>query len=353
MDIITSDEKNCCSLNLRKVTRDGPSEESTSVLSYFPLHDDPTRDQLQKIWLNWKVKPWEQPIDEVKEYLGEKVALYFEFVGHYTTWLLSLSIAGFCVALDVAVEAGIYNSLPHALLLGYTIPFYCIFVSFWSQLMIEFWKRREARKSMEWGQSDFEETQSQRPEFKGLPTPSVVDGKMIKFFDSQAKNRKQAWSFFVISMMILLVIVCVSGIFGLQFYINSDVDDDSNKSSGNTAVSIFSAIQIVVLNSIYQDMAIGLTDNENHRTDTEYDDALIGKLFAFSFINSYASLFFIAYIKSNLGEACQGPCMYELAYQLTILLSKPLPSPPLPPVLLPLLIPLCCCSLEDDHRESD
>ena len=58
------------------------------------------------------------------------------------------------------------------------------------------------------------------------------------------------------------------------------------------------------------------------RTDTEYDDALIGKLFAFSFITSYASLFFIAFIKSNLGEACQGPCMAELAYQLTILIGE-------------------------------
>ncbi len=64
----------------------------------------------------------------------------------------------------------------------------------------------------------------------------------------------------------LLVVACVSGIFGLQYYINSDVNDDSNKSSGNTAVSIFSAIQIVVLNMVYSDMAISLNDNENHRS---------------------------------------------------------------------------------------
>lgn len=60
-------------------------------------------------------------------------------------------------------------------------------------------------------------------------------------------------------------------------------------------------------------------DIVRHRTDTEYDDALIGKLFCFSFVNSYASLFFIAFIKSNMGEECNGPCMVELAYQLTII----------------------------------
>jgi hypothetical protein len=265
LNIIASDEMNCCSLNLRKITNDAPDEESCSVIAYFPLHDDAAKAELSRIWLNWKVKPWEQPIDEVKEYLGEKSALYFEFVGHYTTWLLFLSIAGAAVTLDLVIETAMFDSLPQALLLGYTIPFYCIFVSFWSQLMIEFWKRREAKKAMEWGQSDFEETQAQRPEFKGLPIASVVDGKQIKYFDSQQKVRKLMWSFFVIASMILLVLVCVSGIFGLQFYINSDVDDDGNKSSGNTAVSIFSAIQIVVLNGIYQNMAINLNDNENHR----------------------------------------------------------------------------------------
>ena len=35
----------------------------------------------------------------------------------------------------------------------------------------------------------------------------------------------------------------------------------------------------------------------HHRTDTEYDDALIAKLYVFMFVNSYASLYFIAFIK--------------------------------------------------------
>ena len=36
---------------------------------------------------------------------------------------------------------------------------------------------------------------------------------------------------------------------------------------------------------------------ENHRTQTQYDDALIIKLFAFQFANSYASLFYIAFFR--------------------------------------------------------
>ena len=36
---------------------------------------------------------------------------------------------------------------------------------------------------------------------------------------------------------------------------------------------------------------------ENHRTQTAYDDALIIKLFAFQFANSYASCFYIAFFR--------------------------------------------------------
>jgi hypothetical protein len=69
-----------------------------------------------------------------------------------------------------------------------------------------------------------------------------------------------------ISLMMMLVVACVSGIFGLQWYIkNTKVCNASEQSGGNTGVSILSAIQIVVLNSVYSDMAIKLTDQENHR----------------------------------------------------------------------------------------
>ncbi len=65
---------------------------------------------------------------------------------------------------------------------AYSIPFYCIFVSFWTQFMLEYWKRKEKTKSMEWGTTDFEEEEMERPEFKGELVPSIVDGKLRKHF---------------------------------------------------------------------------------------------------------------------------------------------------------------------------
>lgn len=41
---------------------------------------------------------------------------------------------------------------------------------------------------------------------------------------------------------------------------------------------------------------------ENHRTDTAYEDNLIAKTFMFQFVNSYASLVYIAFIKEHIGQ---------------------------------------------------
>jgi hypothetical protein len=81
-----------------------------------------------------------------------------------------------------------------------------------------------------------------------------------------------------------------------------------------------------ILNQVYHEMAVSLTDKENHRTDTEYEDSLISKLFAFQFVNSYCSFFYIAFIKQGAGDPCQGSCMSELSLALAIIFGlSPLP----------------------------
>jgi len=87
---------------------------------------------------------------------------------------------------------------------------------------------------------------------------------------------------------------------------------------------IANAIFIGVGNGLYRKLAIRLTDWENHRTDTDYSDALIAKTFVFQFVNSYISLYYIAFVKdakpSLFGveeEGCKlGGCIAELAMQL-------------------------------------
>lgn len=249
----------CCSMNLEKLIA------SKSIVSYFPLHDAESRDILAKHWFPLHINPRYQPFDEIKEYFGEKVGIYYAFFGHYTSWLGPLSIAGLIVCLDIIIESAIYKNFGEALVSGYLIPFYCIFVSFWAQFMLEYWKRKEVTMAMEWGQTEFEETESDRAQFNGDFIQSVINGKRIKYFSPREKFKRLVYSYGIIMLMILLVIGCVSLIFFFQYLLNERVSDDNVKTDGSSLASVGSAIQIVVLKLIYDGVAKHLTNLENHR----------------------------------------------------------------------------------------
>ena len=71
----------------------------------------------------------------------------------------------------------------------------------------------------------------------------------------------------------------------------------TNVTMASVVASILNAFQIQTMNIIYGSIADALTDRENHRTDTQYEDSLIAKMFLFQFVNSYASLFYVAFIQ--------------------------------------------------------
>ena len=47
---------------------------------------------------------------------------------------------------------------------------------------------------------------------------------------------------------------------------------------------------------------------ENHQTKTKYNDALVMKLFGFQFVNSYASLIYIAFFREVSGRIILNIC---------------------------------------------
>jgi Calcium-activated chloride channel len=142
VSILERGENGCCGADIHQLLAD------ESFLAVYPLHNKEMKDMLIRNWMPLHIPPWHQPTDLAKEYFGEKVALYFEFLGHYLTWLLPLAAAGLIVALDVLIEYGMFKDFTEALIRGYLIPFYSIFVAFWSTLMLEYWKRKESAKAM-------------------------------------------------------------------------------------------------------------------------------------------------------------------------------------------------------------
>jgi len=84
------------------------------------------------------------------------------------------------------------------------------------------------------------------------------------------------------------------------------------------AVAVVIAIVIRLASLLFLPIARGLTDNENHRTETNYEDEIITKILIFDLINNYAVVLFTAFLKDWLLNSCDKTygCIYDLRVQL-------------------------------------
>jgi len=109
------------------------------------------------------------------------------------------------------------------------------------------------------------------------------------------------------------------------FVLRGVMTEAAGKTTGNIITAIINAIQINILNVIYGKVAFRLTEFENHRTETQYENSLIAKTFLFKFINSYNSMAYVAFLKKFETGAlqCKPDCLSELRIQLaTIFITQ-------------------------------
>lgn len=96
--IINYHGKGGCCLEPAQLVRD------KCIRAYFPLHDMVELHSLEEEWLTFFALPWYQPVDRVKDYFGEKIGLYFVWIGLYTSWLLVAAVLGLGFWFNVATN---------------------------------------------------------------------------------------------------------------------------------------------------------------------------------------------------------------------------------------------------------
>lgn len=304
-----------CALELSKLLH------KKRILAMYPLHEYDVLKRIEEKCLDKWVMPWDMPVLDIREYFGEKIALYNVFLGHYSTWLFTPSIIG--LAFQLVVWGTLNFSHP-------VLPFYSLVVTVWSIFMLEYWKRHESATAMRWGMSDFEQLESERPEYYGDSITSPINGRKITFNPPTVTRRMMAVTQTVVSCFIAIVIGVVAAIYVFRFFLQKQ---SNGTTYASTVASIINTVQIMIFNAIYQVVATKLTDIENHRTDTQYEDSLIAKLFIFQFVNSYASFFFLAFIASNLdrpdnvsddyvGQCGATNCMEPLSINLAFIFGS-------------------------------
>jgi hypothetical protein len=320
------------------------------VADCFPLHSKTELDAFRVQWaLNTSLHPFwggkKQPLLAVRNYFGEKLALYFAWLEHYTESLI------FPAVLGLAMQWVPSNATA-------LIIFGCL-VSVWASLMTEKWKRKNAELNMQWGMTDFETAEAERPQFVGeLRYSPVTDQPEVYYAKGSATRRK--------IMIGATTCVVLMGAAGLATWGCLRAKSLFSKPEfgmhewGVKLAGVLNALQIGVGNMLYGTVAMRITDWENHRTQSDWERLLVTKTFLFRFINSYFSFFYIAFAKriaeeDQLRQCDQKPgegdcyrgcgtrfqpmgCMEELSSQIFVIFISQIlfgnvrttPLPPLP-----------------------
>ncbi|RDD44213.1 Anoctamin-7, partial [Trichoplax sp. H2] len=349
----------------------------------YPLHDGPysntlmdevgngdpvppddymnTRQMLYLHWARWTAWYKYQPIEVIRLYFGEKIGIYFSWLGFYTSWLLPAAIVGFIIFMIGILSMGSNPVAAQVCEGGKTIKmcpicspsigceyyylsddcfsatvsyafdnpgtvFFSIFMCFWAVSFLEYWKRKEATLAFRWDTMDFEaEEERPRPRFSAL-APSKrqnpITGQWEPYMSPATRLPRYLTGLSVILVMASLVVIFLIGVIvyrtviTIVMYGSKSLRSSASSISGFTG-GILNLVLIMLLSRTYSKLAHTLTEWEMHRTQTEFEDHLTFKVFCFQFVNFYAYIFYIAFFK---GRYICGPtgCLVELATQLAI-----------------------------------
>eukprot|EP01043_Picozoa_sp_COSAG02_P023781 COSAG02_NODE_1279_length_13487_cov_7.611696_12_plen_1124_part_00 len=280
---------------LKQTFIQGRDPEYLSMHSMFHPGNEP-RQQLAMLW---------QPIDEIRDYFGDHVALYFAWMELYTRALFWPAGLG-CFGMITQFTVDTVDDNP------FTIP-YSVFFAAWSIVFLSSWKRRENELKFLWGTEGFEARERPRSEFKGAHVVNPETNRDEIVYTQPVKRMIVNCVSLMFSVMFCCVtIVCAVGATLIKDNapINSWTDEQIAQATpfdkyGYKAFASFLNLVIIVLGGlIYEAIARILTDWENHRTPTEWEDSIIFKNFLFQFINNYFVLFYIAFIRP-FGSVCE------------------------------------------------
>uniref|UniRef100_A0A667HQ81 Anoctamin n=1 Tax=Lynx canadensis TaxID=61383 RepID=A0A667HQ81_LYNCA len=258
------------------------------VIQVFPLHDNEALKKLEDTWYTRFTLKY-QPIDHIRGYFGETIALYFGFLEYFTVALIPMAVIG----------------LPYYLFVWEDYDKYVIFASFnliWSTVILEVWKRGCANMTYRWGtlvmKRQFEEP---RPGFHGVLGTNPVTGRKEPLYPSYKRQLR--------IYLVSLPFVCLCLYFSLyvmMIYFDMEawaLSLHENSGSEWTSVllyvpSIIYAIVIEIMNRLYRYAAEFLTSWENHRLESAYQNHLILKVLV-----SLATLLITSQILNQIMES--------------------------------------------------
>lgn len=266
------------------------------LVNVFPLHDKEEIKLIERDWFMSKNSFLKsQDLNKVRNYFGENVAFYFAFVEFYTKALIPTSILGFLVTFWPSSDFFKYST-------------FCLFNVIWWSVFMERWKRFSNKLAFQWGSYDSTMFERPRAVYHGVLKRSEITGKLERQYSTWKRMLRK---YFVTYPLVFVCFAISIWIYFYYYRIQKKIDENYPLNSSVMLIqakyirlvpSAVYSLAIIPLNSIYTKFATILTDFENHRLQTAYENNLTTKLFLVYFINCFVGLFYEAFFNANYGN---------------------------------------------------
>ncbi|XP_051235957.1 anoctamin-9 isoform X2 [Dicentrarchus labrax] len=262
----------------------------------FCLHERKKQKRLKEKWARWSCLFTGQPVNDVKCYFGEKVALYYLWLGWYTKLLVPAAALGVVVFLyglaffntnplikEVCQSSIImcprcdkrctvwqlsdtctYAKVSHLFDNEGTVAF-AMFMAIWATLFLELWKRHRARHVSQWKVYDWCEEELML--IIGLAHALVVFRVVAAPLMSEG-----SWEFF--------------------------------KDHANTVAVMLGAVlhylTIQIMTRVNRWVSLKLCDIEKTNSFAATERSFTVKMFTFQFFTLFSSLFYVAFFLGRI-----------------------------------------------------
>uniref|UniRef100_A0A8C5HS06 Anoctamin n=1 Tax=Gouania willdenowi TaxID=441366 RepID=A0A8C5HS06_GOUWI len=237
------------------------------IQQVFPLHEERILSQLMKSWVQAVCE--KQPLDDICDYFGVKIAMYFAWLGFYTTSMLFPAVIGF--VLWMLTESDQTSR-------DICCVVFALFNVVWATLFLERWKRRGAELAYKWGTLDAqaESLEEPRPQFRGVKRCSPITG-CEEFYYPPWRRRVFRW---LVSLPICILCLCFVFLvmlicFELQEFV---MGIKEMPRLARFIPKIMLAITVTACDEVYRKIACWLNDMENYRLQSAYEKNLIIKM---------------------------------------------------------------------------
>ncbi|XP_034033119.1 anoctamin-10 [Thalassophryne amazonica] len=283
------------------------------IVDMFPLHNPDKLAALSKAW--YSGNHLVQPLDSINEYFGSSIGFYFSFLDFYTWSLLPPAILGLIITyFSGEVQKEMMQSFSSSQATGgddddagLTISGYMIqavFSMIWSTIIMEMWKRRSSSLSYRWGTLYLAERFAEpRPSFHGKLGVNPVTGRMEPLFSEWERDLRVALvSLPVVGLFLGLVLLGMLGFYWGETQVRH-LHKDWDSLLSEMLLYMPSILHIAytnILATVYCMVAQTLTEFENHREESAFQNHLTAKVLVFTFFNYFAVLFHIAFCKQDM-----------------------------------------------------